>query len=473
MQTAVSESVFEGSLDASHAEIGGNVSPFGEQFEPIVKPGEAIGLPIGDDEDDISIPTQPKSAFRNALSLVARLIPAGSALAASVNLISTSLGAGIVGMPAGFGCTGIFMGIFYLICVSAETAYSMGLVVQASEITGCQTYEELARRLFHDKANYFVGAIRILNTLGGTVVFVVLIRDLSSPIVTGMSNVPEFFKGAVGLRIIQAILFLIFMLPLVIPRYINAMRYISAIGLTFILYLCIVIIVHCISDDFAGAGNTQVAVGGNIALKGLGIFIFAFMCQINCLEIYYELADRNIATFRWCCWISMFICGSVYIAAGLFGYLDFGATVNGSILLEYDPLKNVGILICYIGVFIKICASFSLLSFACRSALFPMFGWNPKTVVWYKHVLGSVALALINLILGIFVPNVSLAFSFVGGFCGGIIGFIMPALFIMYAGNWSLKTVGFLNWFFTYVVLCAGVVSIVFGTASAIYQAVA
>lgn len=472
MQATEGNLALDASLDASVPEIGENGNTLSDPFGLYIKPTEVLGVPSEEDEDDVSIPTEPKSRCTSVLSLVGRLIPAGSALAAAVNLISTSLGAGIVGMPAGFGCTGIFMGIMYLVCVSAETAYSMGLVVQASEITGCQTYEELARCLFHDKAKYFVGAVRILNTLGGTVVFVVLIRDLSSPIVQGMSNVPEFFKGSVGIRVIQAILFLIFMLPLVIPRYINAMRYISAVGLTFILYLLIIIIVNCISDDFAGAGNTQVAVGGNIALKGLGIFIFAFMCQINCLEIYYELADRKPATFRWCCWISMGICGTVYIAAGLFGYLNFGATVNGSILLEYDPLKNVAMLICYIGVFIKICASFSLLSFACRSALFPMFGWNPKTVVWYKHVLGSVALALINLLLGVFVPNVSLAFSFVGGFCGGIIGFMMPALFIMYAGNWSLKTVGFFNWFFTYVVLWAGVVSIIFGTASAIYQAV-
>lgn len=440
-------------------------------FPPITKSDPAVDLAFVEDEDAPRDELPPESIPRTVLALALRIVPAGSALSAGINLISTSLGAGIVGTPAGFGCTGILMGIVYLVCVSAETAYSMGLVAQASEITGCQTYEELARRLLHPKAHYFVAAIRILNTFGGTVVFVVLIRDIMSPILLGIESVPEFFKGAVGLRVIQTLLFLIFMLPLTIPRYIDAMRYVSAVGITFILYLCIIIIVHSASNGLAGKNNTQLAVTGNVALEGLGIFIFAFMCQINCLEIYYEMHNRSVKRFRWSCWISMMLCGSVYIAAGLFGYLDFGEGVAGSILLEYNPLKNAAVLVCYVGVFIKICASFSLLSFACRSALFPLLGWNPKTIPFRKHILGAMTLALINLVLGVFVPNVSLAFSFVGGFCGGIIGFVLPALFIMYAGNWNIKSVGILNWVFTYLVLFAGVLSIVFGTGSSIYKA--
>lgn len=461
--------VFNGSALQMELE---EIVPLSEHsFPAVTKSDPSVDMGFVDDVDDMREEFRPASIPKTVLALVLRIVPAGSALSAGVNLVSTSLGAGIVGTPSGFASTGILMGIFYLVCVSAETAYSMGLVAQASELTGCQTYEELARRLLHQKANYFVACIRILNTFGGTVVFVVLIRDITSPILQGIESVPDFFKGAVGLRVLQAILFLVFMLPLTIPRYIDAMRYVSAVGIVFIIYLSVIIIVHSIANGFDGKDNTQLAVSGNVALEGLGIFIFAFMCQINCLEIYYEMTNRSIRRFQWSCWLSMMVCGSVYICAGLFGYLDFGRDVAGSILLEYDPLKNAAVFVCYVGVFVKICASFSLLSFACRSALFPLLGWDPKRVAFHKHIFGTLILGFINLALGIFVPNVSLAFSFVGGFCGGIIGFVLPALFIMYAGNWNIKSVGILNWVFTYLVLFAGVVSIVFGTASSIYKA--
>lgn len=421
------------------------------------------------DEDD----NVPASIPSTVCALIFNLIPTGGMLASGINLASTSVGAGIVGMPAGFSSVGLLMAVAYLIGVTAETAYSMSLLAEVSERTGLKSFEDLARYLVHSKGHVFVAIIRILHTLGGTVVYVVTIRDLVSPILGAMDNVPSFYTSAVGLRVIQTVLFLIFMLPLVIPRFINAMRYVSAVAIVFIIYLSVIVIVHSCTNGLQGKGpkpEISLARTGNGALNGMGVFIFSYMCQINCLEIYYEMTKRSVKRFAICCWISMSVCCGLYIMTGLFGYLDFGNAIGGSVLLEYNPIEEPAVLVCYIGVFIKICASFSLVSFACRSALFPLLGWDPKTVPFRKHLLGSMVMAFINLLLGVFVPNISLVLSFFGGFCGGQVGFILPALFAMYAGGWSFKSVGFFNYIATYAMLCVGVLAVVVGTASTVYS---
>jgi len=218
--------------------------------------------------------------------------------------------------------------------------------------------------------------------------------------------------------------------------------------------------------------ETKLVQTGNTAILGIGVFIFSFMCQINVLEIYYEMRPRSVSRFTLCACISMTICGVLYYITGIFGYLDFGSLVESSILLHYKPLDEPQVLLSYIGVFVKICASFGLLNNACRSALFPLVGWNPYTVVYWKYLCGATVLAVLALLLGIFIPNVNTVFNFTGGVCGGGIGFILPALFIMYSGDWSLRTVGFVNYVCTHLLLVGGIVALVFGTSATIYSLV-
>eukprot|EP00796_Vickermania_ingenoplastis_P009410 gene9410-biopygen5876 len=62
-----------------------------------------------------------------------------------------------------------------------------------------------------------------------------------------------------------------------------------------------------------------------------------------------------------------------------------------------------------------------------------------------------------------------MAFGLVGSLCGGFIGFLFPALFWMYCGEWSLRTVGIWNYIGTYIMIVSGVIAITFGTVSTIY----
>lgn len=78
---------------------------------------------------------------------------------------------------------------------------------------------------------------------------------------------------------------------------------------------------------------------GNDALEGLGVFMFAYMCQLNAFEIFHEMRHKTVFHFTFYATLSMGTCALLYFLAGYFGYADFGAKVKDSVLTLYDPVS--------------------------------------------------------------------------------------------------------------------------------------
>lgn len=416
-------------------------------------------------------------------AFVSRLIPAGSMQATIFSISSTCIGAGIVGVPSAFNSVGILMAAFYLLAVSAETAYSMHLLALVAERTGFRTFEEMMGGLVHPHGVYFVGVIRSVFCFGACVAYVVTIGDLVTPLLESVEGCPPFLLSYWGIRLLQIGLWAVFFFPLMLPREINSVRYISTAGVGFVLFFCVCIIIHSCTVGLHRDPRPSIALvkTGNDALSGLGIFIFSFTCQVNCVEIYFEMKLRTPRRFTIGSSIAMVFCGLLTFMTGLFGYMDFGSTIAPSVLRMFNPIEDPQFFISYIGVFIKIAASYALLGGATRSALYEMMqrpslsataNGPPMKPSLSLHLLVSVSLSVMSLLAGLFIPNVKTVFNFAGGFCGGFLAFILPALYYLYSGNWSLRTVGLLNYVSTYLMLMAGCVAVVFGTASTIYDTI-
>lgn len=406
--------------------------------------------------------------FRTVVAMVGTIIPAGGLLFSVLSIASTSIGAGILGLPDAFKSTGSIMSFVYLILITAESVYSMYVLVKVAEKTGLRSFEEMTSALLCAPSLYFVAALRWLYCIGAMVSYVVTIGNLLNPILQ-KSNAPSFWQGSIGSKLIQGLLWLVFFLPLCIPQEISSLRYMSAVGLLMMLYFSSCVMAHY-GIDSDNRPPTRLITTGNDAVKGLGVFIFSYMCQINGLEIFFEMSRRSPARFAFCCIISLSFCGMLYGLTGIFGYLNFGDALDGSILLQFNPIADAYIMISFVGVFIKVCASYGLHNNAACSCLYQAFRWRPDHVSFWKHFLVAIPLAVFSMALGIFIPNVNTVFGFTGGVCGGFIAFILPALFYMYAGDWSVSTVGWMNYIATYLMLLAGVVAVVFGTAATVYS---
>ena len=400
------------------------------------------------------------------------LIPYGGVVSNCLSLGSVTLGGGIISMPSSFAMSGIVMSVIYLVVITTITVYTMTLMGYAMEKTGVYTFEELARVLFGRGWDYFVGFVLWLSCFGTAVAYISAVSSLISPILLLSPGTPEYLLTLSGNRLITSLIWLVLMVPVVIPKHVNSIRYVSAFGVTMVLYFVVVLVVHSCTNGLklGMRGNMQYFTTGNQAIYGLSIFIFAYLCQAVAGNVYSEMRPRpSVKQLTIASAISMGICTMFYILAGVFGYFDFADDTKDSILENFDPVHQPYMMVAYIGMLVKLCAAYAMNMVPCRGFIYHCLRWNIETLPYWKHILVVLAMSVIVLLCGLFIPSINTALGLVGSLCGGFIGFIFPAYYWMYCGDWSIKTVGLWHWLATYFLLVAGVIAIVFGTIATVY----
>jgi amino acid permease len=241
-----------------------------------------------------------------------------------------------------------------------------------------------------------------------------------------------------------------------------------------IVYFIIIMAVHSAMNGLAeGVKHINYVEFGNDSVVGLSLILFAFCCQPNVFEVYTELREPTVPYMSKVGCVSMSCCVVLYLIAGFFGYAEFGSRVHGAVLANYDPDANTAIFIAYLCLTVKLTAAFALCTAPTRDSVLYILGWGSyHTVSTAKRVLVSFIIALLALGCGIFIPSLEIFFGFLGGVCGSMLGFVLPALFVMYSGSWTLSDVGPLDYFGSWFLLVFGIVAFVFGTGGSIYAAV-
>ncbi|KPI90303.1 putative amino acid transporter aATP11 [Leptomonas seymouri] len=412
--------------------------------------------------------------FRGIVRCFNILVPFGGFLATSFNLASATLGAGIISIPSGFNLSGIVMSCVYLALAAAGTVYSMNLLAKVMVKTGLKSYAQSARVLLGRGADILLAALIIIQCFGGSVAYIIATSTLLSPILSVESS-PAYLKTKSGNRLITSIFWLCCMLPLVFPKKVNTLRYVSTFGVLFIVYFVICMVVHSAANGLRDPeirGQMKAMRTGNEALEGLGVFLFSLMVQLNAFDIFFEMKQKTVFHFTLYTACAIGTCVLLYVLSGIFGYADFGDRVRDSVLSLYDPISSPYLAVGYVGIIIKICVAFALHMIPFRDALYHFLRWNPEEVPYWKHCLVMTVPTTAALLCGLFIPTINTVLGLLGSFCGGIIGMIIPALFYMYAGNFTLREIGWLNYIATYLLLVGGVVSVVFGTVTTIYSTV-
>ncbi|KAK7195132.1 Transmembrane amino acid transporter protein/Tryptophan/tyrosine permease family [Novymonas esmeraldas] len=426
----------------------------------------------GEAADGSEIVAQQHSTS-SVVRLLNRIVPSGGLLSGVFNLASFTLGAGIMSIPAAFNTSGMLLAIFYLLVVTVLTVFSITLLAQAMEKTGIYSFEGLARALFGRGGDIIVAVLMWLLCFGVAVGYVIALGDIFKPILHH-PGVPDFLQKPSGDRLVRFGVWFFFMLPLVLPKRISSLRYVSAVGVLFIVLFVMCVVYHSIAYGLKDGIRDDLVMArpGNAAVSGLSIFCFSYLSQVNVGRIMVENTNSSVRKITMQAMLSCAMCGTLYLLTGFFGYAEFGPALEGNILDKYNPYQSPVFFVVFIGLIVKLCAAFSLNMLACRTALFQVVHWDVETMPIVEHTIVSVSFAVGALIVGLLVPDISLVFGLVGAFSGSFIGFVFPALFIMYCGNWNLKTVGIWYYLGTYFLLLCGVVAIVFGTGSCIYSGV-
>ncbi|CAM42466.1 putative amino acid transporter aATP11 [Leishmania braziliensis MHOM/BR/75/M2904] len=418
--------------------------------------------------DRVARRRMPANKLQKYLNYV---VPYGGLLSTGLNLASSSIGAGIIALPYAFNSSGLVMAIFYMIVVAYLTIYSYYLLGQAGTRTGLRNYEQIVRTLLGPGADYFLAFCMWFLSFGGEVSYVISAKDVLTAFLENADSTPAFLLGIWGQRLLTFIVWLVAMLPLCLPKEINSLRYFSCIAIVFIVYFVIAMVVHSVQNGLRADPRPEIRLfnTGNTAIAGLATFMFAFVSQLNAYESYEEMKNPTPLRLTLGASIAVGMVFVLYLFAGLFGYLDFGAAMTGSALRHYNPIEDKMMGVGYAGILFKLCVGYGLHMIPVRDAIYHCIRVDVHTLEWWKNACVCGLMALLSLVAGLFLPNVKVAFGLVGGFSGGFIGFIYPALMVMYAGSWSLSSVGWYHYLSTYLLLIVGVIGVVWGTASSIY----
>lgn len=400
------------------------------------------------------------------------VIPYGGIVSSGFNLASSSIGAGIIALPSAFQSSGMFMALVYLTVVAVLTVYSYTLLGIAGKRTGLRNYEQITRVLLGPGADYFLAFCLWFLSFGAEISYIISLRNVMESFLNNSPSTPAFLHNIWGQRLLTCVLWLCFMLPLVLPKEINSLRYLSFVAIIFIIYFVVCMVIHSAQNGLKNGirGDLVYFQTGNGAVDGLAIFMFAFISQLNCFEVYEEMYKPSVTRLTVTATLGTGLCFALYLFAGLFGYLDFGPdAAKQSALSLYNPVADKMMGVAYVGIMLKLCVGYGMHMIPVRDAMYHVFKIDVKTIPWWKNACVCGFMAFLSLLGGLFIPRIDVVFGLVGGFSGGFIGFIFPALMFMYTGKWSLRTVGARHYFGSYFLLITGVVGVVFGTASSFY----
>ncbi|EPY40970.1 amino acid transporter aATP11 [Angomonas deanei] len=417
----------------------------------------------------VAVRRQPRNKLQK---IVAYVIPYGGLLSSGLNLASSSIGAGIISLASAVETSGIIMAVIYMVIIGILTVYSFTLLGIAGKRTGIRNYEEIVEALMGKGGGLFLAFCLWFLSFFAEVSYALSLHDIMIQFLENSPNIPKYLRTTSGINLLTSMLWLVFMFPLCIPREINTLRYFSFVGISFIIFFVICMIIHASQGGLKHGirGDLVLFQHGNKAVMGMANFIFSFICQLNCFEVYDEMYKPTVRRLTMGASIGVVLCFCLYFLSGFIGYCDFGpAVADKSVLKMYNPIAEPLMGVAYVGVMFKLCVGYGLHSIPVRDSIYYFAGTNVRRVPFHWHVVCVICFTTVSLICGLYIPRVNLVYGLVGGFSGGFIGFIFPAYMFMYTGDWTLQSVGWFHYFMTYLLLIVGVIAVVWGTAATIY----
>ena len=107
---------------------------------------------------------------------VARQVAPGSVKASVFSLVIICLGAGTITIPYIFYKNGIFLGIFFIFFVAAQSLFTGHLIGYCAAYTDGKSYEEVAFKLYGVKGLRFTSFCNVVCNLGFLLSYCVLFK---------------------------------------------------------------------------------------------------------------------------------------------------------------------------------------------------------------------------------------------------------------------------------------------------------
>jgi amino acid permease len=274
-----------------------------------------------------------------------------SLLVGTFNLIATILGGGVLTLPIAFQKCGVAFTSLFMLVSAYMTYMSLMMLCYSSRRSGASSFGEVVRSAYGEKAEVGVNVILFVYISFVVAAFMVLIRDIWTPLVgmsLGKTVDDEGNSGVSGDQVLVG--FMIFLLPFLFQRTLHALKWNCYIGFASIIILCSALVrggfqrqhnLHPAEDDDNVYNIDWFKVPpAQDALFAFPIVMLAFLCQFNVLSIQNTL--QRPTRRRMSHIVGMSVGASVILMYlfGLGGYMMYGSSIQGNVLLNISVDKS-------------------------------------------------------------------------------------------------------------------------------------
>ncbi|CEP61360.1 Avt7p LALA0_S03e01112g [Lachancea lanzarotensis] len=299
----------------------------------------------------------------------------------TINLVKTIVGAGMLAIPYAFRSDGILVGVLLVLVGAITSGFGLFVLAKCSKalkeprtssfFTLCSiTYPSLS--LLFDFSMF-------VQCYGVGLSYLVLVGDLLPGVLGGTRN-GWILASAVPI------------VPLVLLKKLDSLKYSSILGLFAVAYLVCLILGSFVENTLLTENYREIR--GDVSwinvydMKGVvstfTIVIFAFTGSMNMFSIINELKDNSLTNINIVISRSLLISAALFLCVGICGYLTFGSNVLGNIMLNYNP-ESYWTVIGKVCLGVVVILSFPLLFYPCRIATNNMIHWVRITYVEFEE----------------------------------------------------------------------------------------
>ncbi|KAH3666686.1 hypothetical protein WICMUC_005503 [Wickerhamomyces mucosus] len=305
-----------------------------------------------------------------------------TATAASINLLNTIIGAGMLAMPYAIKSDGIVLGIFVIIFSAFSSAFGLYLQGKCSKYVtnGDASFFALAQLTYPQLSVLFDLAIAV-KCFGVGISYLVVIGDLMPKIVESLANEDYLIQHEILLeRNFWITLFMgLVVVPLSFLKKLDSLKYASMVALSSVGYLVVLVFVHFWKNDIVDKGPVRIIepYTATSALASFPIFVFAYTCHQNMFSLANELEDKSNENINRVISRSIGVAMLLYILVGITGYLSFGDNVEPNVIVGYS--HSISSTIGRIAIVILVMLSYPLQCHPARASI-------NHILHYFKHV---------------------------------------------------------------------------------------
>ena len=312
----------------------------------------------------------------------------GTRSSAIFNLIATMVGGGVLSLPYALAKAGVVLGLVYLLIAAGLSAYSIRLLLSCSRRSGATSYEEVALKAFGRKAQMLTMVLVILLTYLAIVAYLILARDLASPLVESYVVGKKLDAGE---RNLIAYVVIVMISPVCLANSVQSLKFTSLASIVALLVLTLSIMYRCIEwmeirkTSNSSASVVYISTSVEDSIYAFPFMQVAFLCHFNVLPMHTGLRKPTKKRLDFVVNCTIMTASVIYIAVAVAGYYyaydhvcdkdSSSSCVDGvadNILNVFDVrdlLINAG----RVGLFGTICLSLPLLVLPCRQTLMRLF----------------------------------------------------------------------------------------------------